>query len=109
MSALKKETVLSMYLASMYKSRACGFLYLVMTGNIPVFFKHRWLKVLIRINRLKQFLSSPLIISWDPRESFMFLGRDGLQCSVFFMVVSSVDPSLQKLQSVCEAVAGLFH
>ncbi|KAF9821064.1 hypothetical protein SFRURICE_000999 [Spodoptera frugiperda] len=34
----------------------------------------------------------------DPRQSFMSLGRAGLQCSGVFMVVSTVDPGLQELQ-----------
>uniref|UniRef100_A0A2H1VV95 SFRICE_030006 n=1 Tax=Spodoptera frugiperda TaxID=7108 RepID=A0A2H1VV95_SPOFR len=36
----------------------------------------------------------------DPRQSFMSLGRAGLQCSGVFMVVSTVYPGLQKLQRV---------
>uniref|UniRef100_A0A2H1VYW9 SFRICE_016170 n=1 Tax=Spodoptera frugiperda TaxID=7108 RepID=A0A2H1VYW9_SPOFR len=39
----------------------------------------------------------------DPIGSFMSLGCAGLQCSGVFMVVSSVDPGLQKLQRFTNA------
>ncbi|KAF9793664.1 hypothetical protein SFRURICE_002323, partial [Spodoptera frugiperda] len=40
----------------------------------------------------------------DPRQSFMSLEREGLQCSGVFIVVSTVDPGLQELQQFQEKI-----